>query len=502
MIKNTALRSSPMYVSLYVVWSKVIFIEIIPYFAIVIMNIFIITKITKSIRFRRKFQRQYPDQETTTGVTYAEGTATSAGRRPDRSPSQGDGAIKRSEVRLESSTNRRHNSIDDDGPLSSRYKELQERRHERIIPYRTPEEEPLVQEREANMAMELTPHDGKNEQRNIKIIAEPQNMTGQKMTTAGDKGDTAQSNEALQQDVSVISKEVAETSVVVALDLSSNTVSTNALKESLKDEPLGNEIKVSLTPESKYKNIKSLGFTKDLRRTSQPESNAKGFLNRNKNATTKKGTQVHKRTFLRKQQEEHSLGIILILMSILFVICQALKIVPDMYEIIVCRSAETYENTLHSCEFPDIITQLTNISHLLLCVNSSANFVIYYCAGGKFRQAWLDTYGCWWCCCSRSGLKGIYRNATRPCRRRRNNSATSSHMDIDHDSSQEAMMPTQTTTATIRLSPMQRNTRNECVSANNVIGKNISKVNTTTTTKTSLEYNNSSSTKVPTSSIV
>jgi hypothetical protein len=42
-------------VSLYVVWSKFLFIEIIPYFAIIICNAFIITKITKSARFRRRF---------------------------------------------------------------------------------------------------------------------------------------------------------------------------------------------------------------------------------------------------------------------------------------------------------------------------------------------------------------------------------------------------------------------------------------------------------------
>ena len=142
---------------------------------------------------------------------------------------------------------------------------------------------------------------------------------------------------------------------------------------------------------------KNLGRPEKVRGTISLHSIGSKSIHNNKGRNvTKKGTQVQKRTFLRKQQEEHSLGIILILMSILFIICQSLKIVPDMYEIIVCRSAETYENSSQSCVFPDIILKLTNISHLLLCINSSANFLIYYCAGGKFREAWLDTYGCWW----------------------------------------------------------------------------------------------------------
>ena len=37
-----------------------------------------------------------------------------------------------------------------------------------------------------------------------------------------------------------------------------------------------------------------------------------------------------RRTFLRKQKEEHNLGIILISMSTLFIICQSVKIAPGM----------------------------------------------------------------------------------------------------------------------------------------------------------------------------
>ena len=82
MISETELRQNTIYVNLYVVWSKIIFIEIIPYFAILIMNIFIITKITKSTRFRRKFQRQYPDPDVAvTGSATVETNLSHNGRR-------------------------------------------------------------------------------------------------------------------------------------------------------------------------------------------------------------------------------------------------------------------------------------------------------------------------------------------------------------------------------------------------------------------------------------
>ena len=32
------------------------------------------------------------------------------------------------------------------------------------------------------------------------------------------------------------------------------------------------------------------------------------------------------------------------------------------------------------------------LSHLFACINSSANFLIYYVKGTKFRRAWVQTY--------------------------------------------------------------------------------------------------------------
>ena len=63
------MRENKFYVSLYLFWSKFLFIEVFPYTTILIMNIFIIIKITKSARFRKKFQRQSADDE---GENYLE----------------------------------------------------------------------------------------------------------------------------------------------------------------------------------------------------------------------------------------------------------------------------------------------------------------------------------------------------------------------------------------------------------------------------------------------
>jgi hypothetical protein len=50
--------------------------------------------------------------------------------------------------------------------------------------------------------------------------------------------------------------------------------------------------------------------------------------------TSRLSQQQPRRTFLRKQQEEHTLGLILIGMSALFIFCQSFKIIPDLYELV------------------------------------------------------------------------------------------------------------------------------------------------------------------------
>lgn len=58
---------------------------------------------------------------------------------------------------------------------------------------------------------------------------------------------------------------------------------------------------------------------------------------------------------------------------------------PDVYENIFCKNQSP-------CQVEDIVNHIVDVSHLLLCVNSSANFLIYLLGGEKFRRAWIDTY--------------------------------------------------------------------------------------------------------------
>ena len=48
---------------------------------------------------------------------------------------------------------------------------------------------------------------------------------------------------------------------------------------------------------------------------------------------------------LEKQRQEHKLGILLVAISILFILCQSFKMIPDLYEIMYCESIANCEST-------------------------------------------------------------------------------------------------------------------------------------------------------------
>ena len=59
-----------------------------------------------------------------------------------------------------------------------------------------------------------------------------------------------------------------------------------------------------------------------------------------------------------------------------------------------------YKNAEFFVTFLQVINAILRLSHLLVCVNSSANFLIYYARGERFRRAWIETFGeCWCRCC-------------------------------------------------------------------------------------------------------
>lgn len=56
-IVGTEMRQNPIYTQVYVVWSKLILTDLVPYFVIMVLNSFIVVKIVKSSRFRAKILR-------------------------------------------------------------------------------------------------------------------------------------------------------------------------------------------------------------------------------------------------------------------------------------------------------------------------------------------------------------------------------------------------------------------------------------------------------------
>ena len=53
-----------------------------------------------------------------------------------------------------------------------------------------------------------------------------------------------------------------------------------------------------------------------------------------------------------------------------------------------------FRDNYDDCTSTSFITLCVNLSHLLVCFNSSANFVIYLMGGEKFRRVWCETYLC------------------------------------------------------------------------------------------------------------
>ena len=386
------------------------------------MNIFIITKITKSTRFRRKFQRQYPDQETNLGCPNTETTMMSDSRRvskPGSTHTNRHDGCKLTPSRSISVDNHDNEILQNNSGV----------RLETRVPFSKRLEREKMSSGEGKPFLQTEKHPS------IEIESATEDEPNEKSTNIN--------NEKKILDNEKVGKEI-ENPLITALNHAPNGDSENRNR---------NLAKTSITSTSNYLGISENSspstrpsFSEGLARSpSHPDS---------KSHLTKSGkkNKVQKKHFLKKQQEEHSLGIILIIMSILFIICQSLKIVPDMYEIIVCKSVEDPKNSSEKCTFPPILTKITEISHLLVCINSAANFLIYYCAGGKFREAWLETYGFWWCCCSMKNLKKV---VMIPFRRRHNLSTRSSHDASGGDVlSQVVRLSPNRSVQNFKLSPM------------------------------------------------
>lgn len=107
------------------------------------------------------------------------------------------------------------------------------------------------------------------------------------------------------------------------------------------------------------------------------------------------------------REHEISLAITLVTISVLFIVCQSLKIITDVYELLFCEKIETQAGRFvcKSTPFFDVVISLANLSS---CVNSAANFLVYMLRGKKFRDLFLDTY-----CCCRTRRRGSRDHLSR-----------------------------------------------------------------------------------------
>ena len=75
--------------------------------------------------------------------------------------------------------------------------------------------------------------------------------------------------------------------------------------------------------------------------------------------------------------------------TVIFIICQSVKIVPDLYEMIYCRIGTSglrkQEKNVRrgdwDCTVGIVIDSIIDISHLMLAINSSVNVIIYTLRG-------------------------------------------------------------------------------------------------------------------------
>ena len=85
------------------------------------------------------------------------------------------------------------------------------------------------------------------------------------------------------------------------------------------------------------------------------------------------------------KEEEIDLAYILISVVSIFIVCQSIKIIPDIYEAFTCSHKKR-----EGCEGNWTIEYIIDSSHCFLAINSSVNFFIYILRGGKFRDIILQ----------------------------------------------------------------------------------------------------------------
>ena len=95
----------------------------------------------------------------------------------------------------------------------------------------------------------------------------------------------------------------------------------------------------------------------------------------------------------KRKQLERDMAITLVAISLMFVICQSIKLVVDIYELTVCDFSKiAIEGHDPKCHNPTKIDVIASLGNLFVCINSAANFLVYMIKGKRFREAFCHSY--------------------------------------------------------------------------------------------------------------
>ena len=95
----------------------------------------------------------------------------------------------------------------------------------------------------------------------------------------------------------------------------------------------------------------------------------------------------------KRKQLERDMAITLVAISLMFVICQSIKLIVDIYELTVCDFSKiAIEGHDPECHNPTKIDVIASLGNLFVCINSAANFLVYMIKGKRFREAFCHSY--------------------------------------------------------------------------------------------------------------
>ena len=158
-------------------------------------------------------------------------------------------------------------------------------------------------------------------------------------------------------------------------------------------------MKINLSPDRRLKSYEQS--------SSPTDSMRKSFTLALNEGSPRKGSQTSATTFnctttnskIVLKPHEVDLGITLVAISMMFIFCQSIKVIPDIYEMITCDhfalAQKNEMERMEGCSSTLIIDTFASLGNLFCCINSAGNFLLYMLRGKKFRDAFTQTYFSW-----------------------------------------------------------------------------------------------------------